>query len=172
MAIHSLNSDTKAIAMDAIEMGRIDDAMKILSEALDPDEAATFVAYPPRAYAKVGDILYSSWGYDQTNIDWYQVVSVSPSGKSANVRKISGRTVEHTDDRGHTTHDTVVPAPGAFEEQWGGGWREKVTSAKGKTCRVQQSSNGGGYRLNINDHETAWLWDGRPKHQTGFGYGH
>ena len=26
---------------------------------------------------KVGDILYSSWGYYQTNIDFYKVVKVS-----------------------------------------------------------------------------------------------
>jgi hypothetical protein len=26
---------------------------------------------------KVGDVIYNSWGYDQTNIDWYQVVRVS-----------------------------------------------------------------------------------------------
>ncbi len=25
---------------------------------------------------KVGDILYSSWGYDQTNIDFYQVIEL------------------------------------------------------------------------------------------------
>lgn len=24
----------------------------------------------------IGDVLYNSWGYDQTNIDWYQVVEV------------------------------------------------------------------------------------------------
>lgn len=28
----------------------------------------------------VGDVLYSSWGYDQTNIDFYQVLKVTPSG--------------------------------------------------------------------------------------------
>lgn len=27
---------------------------------------------------KPGDILYTSWGYDQTNIDWYEVVKVTP----------------------------------------------------------------------------------------------
>ena len=26
---------------------------------------------------KVGDIMYSSWGYDQTNVDFYQVVGVA-----------------------------------------------------------------------------------------------
>lgn len=26
---------------------------------------------------KVGDLLYSAWGYDQTNVDFYEVVRVS-----------------------------------------------------------------------------------------------
>jgi hypothetical protein len=35
---------------------------------------------------KVGDILYASWGYDQTNIDFYQVVAVRE--KSVLLREI------------------------------------------------------------------------------------
>ncbi len=37
---------------------------------------------------KKGDILYNSWGYDQTNVDWYVVVRVSP--KSVFLRSIPG----------------------------------------------------------------------------------
>lgn len=35
----------------------------------------------------VGDILYSSWGYDQTNIDFYQVIKVTE--KTITVKEIS-----------------------------------------------------------------------------------
>lgn len=28
-------------------------------------------------FPEVGDVLYASWGYDQTNIDFYQVVRIS-----------------------------------------------------------------------------------------------
>lgn len=28
---------------------------------------------------RVGDLLYSAWGYDQTNVDFYEVVRVSKS---------------------------------------------------------------------------------------------
>ena len=31
---------------------------------------------------KVGDIFYESWGYDQTNIDFAQIVAFSPTGKT------------------------------------------------------------------------------------------
>lgn len=33
-----------------------------------------------------GDVLYNSWGYDQTNIDWYQVVEMKP--KSIVIRAV------------------------------------------------------------------------------------
>ena len=37
---------------------------------------------------KVGDILYNSWGYNQTNVDWYQVIKVKP--KSIVIHPIAG----------------------------------------------------------------------------------
>jgi len=40
---------------------------------------------------KVGDILHHSWGYDQTNCDFYQVVGVKPA--SVLLRKIGAKTV-------------------------------------------------------------------------------
>ena len=43
---------------------------------------------------RVGDILVNSWGYDQTNVDFYQVVEVKPSGKSVVIRSISSEIVE------------------------------------------------------------------------------
>ena len=30
----------------------------------------------PKANVNVGDIFYTSWGYDQTNIDFYKIVAV------------------------------------------------------------------------------------------------
>lgn len=40
---------------------------------------------------KVEDILHHSWGYDQTNCDFYQVVLVKPA--SVILRKIAAKTV-------------------------------------------------------------------------------
>lgn len=40
---------------------------------------------------KVGDILHHSWGYDQTDCDFYQVVEVKPA--SVVLRKIGANTV-------------------------------------------------------------------------------
>ena len=46
----------------------------------------TFVSSQIIPQINVGDIFNSSWGYDQTNIDFYQIVSVS--GKSVWYRKL------------------------------------------------------------------------------------
>lgn len=37
----------------------------------------------------IGTILYRSWGYDQTNINYYQVVGMSPTGKTVKIREIA-----------------------------------------------------------------------------------
>jgi len=90
---------------------------------------------------QVGDVLYSSWGYDQTNIDWYQVVEVKPSGKSVVIRRIAGDTIENGFMSGYTT-----PCPDHFvgEEQ---------------LKRVQV-----GDTLTITSYASAWKWDGKPKY--------
>jgi hypothetical protein len=56
---------------------------------------------------KVGDLFRRSWGYDQTNVDWYEVVSVK--GKRLAVREIAQERTHSTDMSGKT-----VPLPGQF----------------------------------------------------------
>ena len=43
---------------------------------------------------KAGDILYSSWGYEQTNREFYQVVAVG--NRSLKLRQIGGKSVRST----------------------------------------------------------------------------
>lgn len=56
---------------------------------------------------KVGDIFRSSWGYDQTNIDYYQVIAVS--GKTATVCAIGSLSEADGYLQGN-----CVPAPNSF----------------------------------------------------------
>lgn len=60
----------------------------------------------------VGDVLRASWGYEQTNIDYYQVVELV-GAKSVKVRPIAGDSSvedeQHFNDRGK-----VVPVPDSF----------------------------------------------------------
>lgn len=57
---------------------------------------------------KVGDIFKSSWGYDQTNIDFYEVIAVT--GKSATVCAIG----QISEGNGCYLQGVCVPAPGSF----------------------------------------------------------
>lgn len=43
---------------------------------------------------QVGTIFSRSWGYDQTNVNYYVVTAVTPSGKSVRLREIGLTTVE------------------------------------------------------------------------------
>lgn len=57
---------------------------------------------------EVGTVLYSSWGYDQTNIDYYEVVKVV--GKSTvEIREIARISKETESMQG-----SCIPAPGQF----------------------------------------------------------
>ena len=95
----------------------------------------------------VGDVLVSSWGYDQTNVDFYQVV-----GRTAKtVQYIAlGKTVADDSSEG-----VYMVIPEKFRQPG------KVYTAKIK---------GNGWR--ISSFEFANPWDGKPKHQTAWGYGH
>lgn len=44
----------------------------------------------PQHNIQIGDIFYNSWGYDQTNIDYYQVVSTTKSTISLRQIKYKG----------------------------------------------------------------------------------
>ena len=56
---------------------------------------------------KVGDIFYTSWGYDQTNIDFAQIVEISPSGKTVKCRMMSKERVGKWNVRPTTLYGVV-----------------------------------------------------------------
>lgn len=136
---------------------------------------------------KVGDFFVDSWGYDQTNVDFYRVVGMTPSGKSVRVQKWS---MADTSEGG--IHDSVVateeggpvmvPAmkEGFSEEDYWAAdfWEkqemtEKVPSPV-ETKRLQSYGSGAStrYYFRTSSFSSASQWDGRPKYQTGHGYGH
>jgi len=92
---------------------------------------------------QVGTILYSSWGYDQTNVDFYVVTAVTAA--SVKIGRIS---------KTRTSDSNVVPdftsQPIVLD-----GWRR----FKNGSCRIHSSA-------------CAYLWDGKPKYETPWGYGH
>jgi hypothetical protein len=144
--------EAKKIAHLLAKQGRFDDATKVLLlSSWSASSAEQELAAPPTA--KVGDILYTSGGYEQTNVSFYQVVAVS--GSSVSIRKLGKRAVPAESTQYETA---VVPIVGDFV-------------GVAKTKRVQKSTYGGDYKLKIDD-STAWIWDGKPQRETASGYGH
>ena len=108
---------------------------------------------------EVGDVLVSSWGYDQTNVDFWRVVSLTASGKSARIVPAGSRVVEQ-----FTGGERVVPGALVWEQD------DATTSLiRWYNFRGERAWCVGvpvGYKV------TAHLWDGKPVFQTAFGWGH
>jgi hypothetical protein len=105
---------------------------------------------PTEVGVKVGAIFYAAWGYDQTNVDFYEVVALTPKG--VKVRRI-GKI--YTDQVG--PHDMVAAAPGTFQ---------------GETMTKRLRKFGDKPNFNLTTYANAYLWDGKPQYQTGWGFGH
>jgi hypothetical protein len=116
---------------------------------------------------KVGDILYSSWGYDQTNIEFFKVVKVSEF--SVWIQEIGKKVVEVTG----WAHQNVVPvdSPEYQVRNWDNekdDWNN-VNPFITKTHPIQRKkiqAYGDGYGVSLNSFSSAWLWDGKPKGQS------
>lgn len=109
---------------------------------------------PAGELPKVGDIFYSCWGYDQTNIDYYEVTATKGSTMCF-LTPIRSRVVED-----HTSSRDVVPVPGSidpYNQNKEGSWHKY--NPKYKSFR-------------LSSFETAWKWDGRPRNETAPGWGH
>jgi hypothetical protein len=99
---------------------------------------------------QVGDIYYTSWGYDQTNVSFYQVVAVK--GKMIEARLIGKKIVGS-----EAGSDYVVPVKGDF----------RGTSFKA----LPREISNGREAFKVKD-ESAWEWEGKPVYQTASGWGH
>jgi hypothetical protein len=119
----------------------------------------------------VGDLLVSSWGYDQTNIDFWRVVSLTESGKSVRIMPVAQCVVDYSKQRFPRPYlsagsERVVPGTGdVFREQ------DEVT-----TSLIRWYGHGDRLAwcvgVPVGHKNTARLWDGRPVHQTAAGWGH
>jgi hypothetical protein len=99
--------------------------------------------------AKVGDVLCASWGYDQTNIDFYQVIEVN--GKMVTVKEIAGSHVEGSGE-GMFMADQVTARPNTFIED----------SETYK--RIVKAGYQGGYYINVDECRMASLTNQTERH--------
>lgn len=120
----------------------------------EPKQASRKQAMPAPADlgVSVGSIFYSSWGYDQTNVSFYEVVGLTPA--SVKIREVAKSYVEQNGPAGNK----VIPQPGNY--------------IGGEMTKRLQNSGFRDAAITINSSETAWLWDGKPQYETDSVYGH
>lgn len=100
---------------------------------------------------KVGDIFYTSWGYDQTNIDYYEVVAVR--GSRIDLKELHQKYVGHDGQ-----DDLVEPATGEN--------RFKDDEIHTVSARAD------GTVTSLSSFEYPRKWDGKPDRQTDAYSGH
>ena len=91
-------------------LAEVDKTIKNVSERLErKNQAKASKAVATANHGvKVGDVFRSSWGYDQTNIDYYEVIAVT--GKTATICEIGCLSEETLSMQGN-----CVPLMGAFK---------------------------------------------------------
>ncbi len=102
---------------------------------------------------QLGTIFKSVWGYDQTNVDFYEVVKVS--GSMVSVRLVCQEIVS-TPDR---ISNRTIPVAGKYYEDEI--LRKRIQSNKFNDCYIK-----------INSYSWANLWDGKPAYATDSLSGH
>jgi hypothetical protein len=102
---------------------------------------------------EIGDIFVSSWGYEQTNINFYQVIGKTGSGKSVTLAPMSKERV------GSSGYENKV-VPGVIERG--------IQPLK----RRLSPSSWRGVVVRIHDNSFAYPWSGKPESETASGYGH
>ncbi len=117
---------------------------------------------------QVGDIFRTSWGYDQTNVEFFEVTQIR--GKHAVVREIQ----KAADHRGSGS-DYVVPQSGAYV-----GPRHEGDDRGAQMRRLIQYDGYKAACIKIDECRTAYPWGeriagvviGRPVYETASGWGH
>ena len=119
----------------------------------------------PQHDLREGDILCSTWGYDQTNVDFYRVEEIRGK-KKVMLSHLRNKTVAN-----HTTTVEVVPC----EESSLVSNKNFAKMVQTKT-ELYQAPWGHGTRfrhyVKITNYQTAVKWHGQPMHETAWGYGH
>jgi len=92
---------------------------------------------------KIGDILSASWGYDQTNIDFFEVVATTE--KTVTVRELKQKREETGWARG-----SCMPIPGAYKSE------PTTHRCSANNCIASPI------------HGSASMWDGKPENWTAY----
>lgn len=116
---------------------------------------------------EVGQFFLMSWGYDQTNADFFKVVGVTKASvriQPWNRSVVNGRVIPGDKPA------TVVTYPGCdgTEDYWDRQAKRVETDAPIQTKRVRPGSDTGYNRTSVymTSYADAYLWDGTPAYDT------
>lgn len=124
---------------------------------------------------QVGDVLVAGWGYDQTNIDYYEIVKTTP--KFVTVQQLHTERVEDDDSTDFTT-TAVKPVCGEYvnESVWnperGYVQGDEPLQYRRKVRHLRVNGRDGVEAIDINSYTMARRWSGTPARQTKDQFGH
>lgn len=122
----------------------------------EDDKIARREARKEAPEVKVGDIFEASWGYDQTNVDFYQVVNI-PSPFFVEIRAIGVEVVEGSEGM---MSQYVKPIKDKFISDW------TIKDGVAKKRVVKSGYND--TKIKITDGITAYKWDGRASYNSWY----
>lgn len=115
---------------------------------------------------EVGDYFVSSWGYDETHVDFYRVVGITPSGKSVRVQHWS----KVVSCAGAPQEYVTPGSEPARTRVWNDDYSDQIeTVAPVELHRLRKDWSVPAFT--VNSFAVATLWDGKPEYQTGSGWG-
>jgi hypothetical protein len=125
------------------------------------------------APATPGTVYVRSWGYDQTNVDYYELVEVSKSGKSGKARKLRSVLVA---SGGSSERVTAATGPERFVTDPRcarcSNYHAGLAGWDGHTFSDLYSWSAKYDRITVGKGEHAFRWDGQSDYQTAAGWGH
>lgn len=116
-------------------------------------EAEEFAHRDEDTGPNIGDIYYTSWGYDQTNVEYFTISAISSTGKSAKLRPVG---TEIRDGR-------VYPDPDRFVRDY---WVGDETTWRRIKRRFEAREGRWAYSFKIDRTRWAWEYDGGGRFDT------
>jgi hypothetical protein len=124
-------------AVDEFNDAKLGNRTRAMDDAAD---LKVSMAYKPPGKVQVGAILSSSWGYDQTNVDFFEVTGMTKSGRTVTIREL------------------------AKIKTYDGDMTGKVRAIPGKYVGAPMTRRVTGGWIKVSGHQHGGLWDGTDKY--------
>lgn len=113
---------------------------------------------------EVGTILVSSWGYDQTNIDFYKVVKMTE--KMVWIQEVEKEYVKQTGWAHYEVKATNIPKIYTKFIYTNEGVKVGQKEVEAPILKKKLNESYGRFYVRISSFEYAYIWDGKDKLET------